>query len=96
MKQPDFQRKLYKAAASLPEQDSVPYAFEKRIMANLNALALDARALWARFLWRAVAPCLGVMLVTTVLASITNEPDPYVPDLESAVLAPITSEYENW
>jgi hypothetical protein len=96
MNQPDFQRKFYKAAARLPEQDRVPYAFEKRIMANLDAMVTDVRAVWGRFLWRAVAPCLGVMLVTTILTSVTGETESFAPDLESAVLAPIATEYDNW
>ena len=96
MKQQDFQTQIYKAAAQLPLDDRVPYAFEQRVMMHLNAVVLDAKALWGRLLWRAVIPCLGVMLLTSVLASMTNETDAFAPDLESAVLAPIASEYENW
>lgn len=96
MKQPDFQHQFYKAAAGLPADDRVPYAFENRIMANLSTLAVDSMALWGRLLWRAVVPCLGVMLLTTIVAAVTNDTEAFAPDLESAVLAPITSDYDNW
>jgi hypothetical protein len=42
----------------------VPYAFEKRVVAHLKGQpALDDWALWAGSLWRAVAPCVAIMLL---------------------------------
>ena len=58
----------------------MPYAFEKRIMAHLRAL-LNENPFTdsSRMLWRAVAPCLGVMLLAIVLAfgrGDSNETEP--------------------
>jgi len=59
-----LEEKLLAAARANPPSDRVPYAFEKRVIACLgNATARDAGAFWARALWRAAAPCVGVMLL---------------------------------
>jgi hypothetical protein len=97
MEQPDFQRSFLKLAANLPENDRVPFAFEKRIMARLSSgPALDPLTVWGGLLWKSVLPCLGVLLLTSMLAALTTQTDPYAPDLESAVLEPIAAEYDNW
>jgi hypothetical protein len=63
----ELNRKLIAAARAHPPGDRVPYAFEKRIMARLVAQPiLDDWAMWARGLWRAVAPCLALMLLLSV------------------------------
>lgn len=60
----ELQRKLVSAARIDAPSDRVPYAFEKRIMARLTAPpALDRAAIWANALWRAVAPCIAIMLL---------------------------------
>lgn len=60
----ELERKLIAAARSRAVNEKVPYAFELRIMAHLRERsALDAWSLWARALWRAAGPCVGVMLV---------------------------------
>ena len=54
-------------ARNLPTNEHVPYAFEKRIMAHLREwLSPDPLTLWSRMLWRAVAPCLGVMILAVL------------------------------
>ena len=59
-----LQRKLIEIARANPPSDRVPYAFEKRVMASLRAVpGLDAWAFWARALWRAATPCLGLVLL---------------------------------
>ena len=59
-----LERKLIAAARANPPSDRVPYAFEKRIMARLAARPVaDDWALWAGALWRAVAPCVAIMLL---------------------------------
>jgi len=59
-----LERKLIAAARANPPSSRVPYAFEKRIMAQLAARpALDDWALWGRALWRAAAPCVAIMLL---------------------------------
>lgn len=56
----------------LPADDRVPFAFEKRIMAQIHDApeATTAAALldqWSRMLWRAVLPCAAVMVLAAVL-----------------------------
>ncbi len=59
----ELERKLIAVARAGPVSDAVPYAFEKRIMAQLKAQTVDEWSLWARALWRAAAPCIAIMLV---------------------------------
>jgi len=57
-------------ARNLPTNERVPYAFEKRIMARLRELLTpDPLTHWSRMLWRAVAPCLGVMLLAVLFSA---------------------------
>lgn len=64
-----LQKKLVAAARNNPPGDGVPYAFEKRILAQLAAQpATDGSALWARSLWRAAVPCVAVTLVLAALS----------------------------
>ena len=57
-------------ARNLPANEHVPYAFEKRIMARLRELLTpDPLTLWSRMLWRAVGPCLGVMMLVVLFSS---------------------------
>jgi hypothetical protein len=67
MKLDDLQKKLLAAARANPPGDTVPYAFEKRISALLKSRPVeDPLSLWARALWRAVAPCAAIMLLLGV------------------------------
>ncbi|MGC3960466.1 MAG: hypothetical protein QM813_21815 [Verrucomicrobiota bacterium] len=64
-----LQKKLLAAAKAHPPTDRVPLAFEKRVLAHLNAKpALDLASLWSRALWRATVPCLALTLVLVGLA----------------------------
>ena len=92
-----LQETLIKAARANPPGDAVPYAFEKRIAAHVRALAPgDQLGQWSRALWRAVVPCLGIMLLlggwtfTQDLGSI-SDPD-LSQQLEHAVLAEVEQE----
>ncbi|HEV2210997.1 MAG TPA: hypothetical protein VG167_19665 [Verrucomicrobiae bacterium] len=59
-----LQRRLLAAARVQTPSERVPYGFERRVMGRLRAVpALDSWALWAQALWRAAAPCVGIMLV---------------------------------
>lgn len=63
-----FEAKILAAARKAPVSDRVPYAFEKRIMARLRqSPALDPLAFWSHALWRAVAPCLGLCVLSALL-----------------------------
>lgn len=60
----ELHQKLVAAARANPPSSRVPYAFEKRIMAQLRSCpALDAWAFWAHALWRATAPCLAIAIL---------------------------------
>ncbi|HEX3799243.1 MAG TPA: hypothetical protein VH413_11125 [Verrucomicrobiae bacterium] len=56
--------KLIAAARNTPPDDRVPYAFEKRIMAQLaGQTAADPWGLWSRGLSRAAIYCVIFMLI---------------------------------
>jgi hypothetical protein len=80
-------KKLITAAKATAPSDQVPYAFEKRIMARLTApLAVDVWAVWGRWLWRAVTPCMSVMAGLGVWVVATTHPiEPESPNLEQAI-----------
>lgn len=60
-------QKLIATARAHRPSDHVPFAFEKRVMARLAAGPVaDVLTFWSRGLWRAVAPCLAVMLLLGV------------------------------
>ena len=59
-----LRQNLLAVARATPPSDGVPYGFEHRIMAHLALRrALDHSAFWAGALWRAAAPCVGLMLL---------------------------------
>ena len=68
MKLDQIIEKLLSTARKDQPSDRVPYAFEKRIMAQIADLpvAEDVWAAWSRLLWRAVAPCTAVAALTVV------------------------------
>jgi len=64
----ELERKLIAAARVHHPNDSVPYAFEKRVMAHLQNLPhFDDVALWAGALWRGAAACLTVVLLISAV-----------------------------
>src|SRR5437870_321574 len=90
----DLHRKLIAAAKANPPSDRVPYAFEKRIMAQLRGRPLvDAWSLWAGALWRATVPCVAVMLVLSAWSFFTPQARSSSRDLsqeiENTVLAAV-------
>ena len=98
-----LRKQLIAAARAHPPSDRVPYAFEKRIMARLAAAAAataDPWALWGRVLWRAAAPCVGVMCATMLWFAISKDlsasNDSLAADLESMVLAPLENLNDSW
>lgn len=88
----ELERKLLAAARRFTPSDRVPYAFEQRVMAALPGRpGVDLYAVWARGLWRAAAPCVGVMLLLAAW-SVFDPAQPVPPsdlsqELENAVLA---------
>jgi hypothetical protein len=97
----ELQRKVLAAARALPSSDHVPYAFERRIMAQLVAVGpIDAWALWSRLLWRAAAPCVGIMLILGVYTVVENRTigpaDGLAADLDRTVWGPLSSLEDSW
>ncbi len=95
-----LQSKLIAAARALPPSDRVPYAFEKRIMAQLTVVPTpDGWSLWSYALWRAAAPCVAVMLLLggwTVYDRNNGASHPLAHDLEEVVLATADNLGEAW
>ena len=88
-------------AQSLPEQEHVPYAFEKRIMAGIRSnLPQDVWTLWSRLMWRAALACVAISLCVGAWAHYEAEPsqtsaEVLAVDLAEAVFAPV-HEGETW
>ncbi len=90
----ELNRKLIAAARAHPPSQHVPFAFEKRIMARLTRpLVPDYRALWARALWRAAAPCVAIMLLLSAWAffapAASTSGSDLSQELENTVLAAV-------
>ena len=67
--------KLIRVARTNRISDSVPYAFEKRILAHIRTQpALDTVAWWTRALWRAAVACVVVMLMFSAWPVATPNP----------------------
>jgi hypothetical protein len=94
-----LQQKLIAAARANPPGDTVPYAFERRIMARLADLPVeDAVGQWGQALWRAAAACLAVSaviaaVVFTSFSGRANLPDT---DFESTVVAAAAQLSDSW
>jgi len=94
----ELEKKLLAAARLHKPSDSVPYAFEQRVLARLvHEATPDRWAWWAGVLWRAAAPCLAAGLVLSALAWVAaNGNDSLDSELESAVYAAVDSAAESW
>ncbi|MDB6112092.1 MAG: hypothetical protein JWR69_3842 [Pedosphaera sp.] len=67
----ELHRKLISAAKANPPGDSVPYTFEKRMLARLSGRpALDAWGLWAHGLSRAAGLCVVAALLLAGWSSV--------------------------
>ena len=96
----ELERKLIAAARATSPSDRVPYAFEKRIMAHLTAHpVLDGWALWGKALWRAVAPCIAIMLLLgcwTFFSTQGSASTDLTQDFENTMLAAVDQNGESW
>jgi hypothetical protein len=93
-------KQFYRIARSLPSNDRVPYAFEKRIMAQFGSRPADLWTIWSgtsSILWRAAFSCLAItMLVGAVVTfSDSSRAELFASDLERTVLAPVDVE-DSW
>ena len=96
-----LRQKLLATARANPPEDHVPYAFEKRVMAHLELKpAMDLSALWARALWRAAAPCVGLCLMlgawSLFNANDSTASESLSQDFEQAMLAVVDQSEETW
>lgn len=94
MNSESLRQKLIACARTQVPPDSVPYAFERRVMARLpRATGLDAWNLWGAALWRAVVPCFAITLLVAASAFALGTPaeEPSEP-LESVLLAVLTTQ----
>jgi hypothetical protein len=98
-----LQAKLLAAARANPPADRVPYAFEKRILAQLKeSPPLDISALWARALWRAAAPCVALTLLLGVWSFIgagnnaAADNEEFSQQFEQTMLAAVDEAEEVW
>lgn len=92
MKLESLRQKLVAAARHCPPDVRVPLAFEKRIMARLQACSKpDFWSLWSSALWRAAAPSLATILLlgAWLLVAVNNHssPNDLSQDFERTVLA---------
>jgi hypothetical protein len=101
MKRERLEEQLRETARRIPADESVPYAFEKRVMANLRDLsAPDIWGWWSRALWRASAPCLAVALGVVVwslnAAPAQSASEPLADEFEYTLLSSINDSNLNW
>ncbi len=92
MNQPELYRKLIAAARSIPADDRVPLAFEKRIMARLAGKApVDILGLWGSALSRAAICCVVFVLLLSAGAYLlpSANSDSLPQDLEQAIFAAV-------
>lgn len=95
-----LENKLIQAARHEPENDRVPYAFEKRIMAQLSGSRPQSPlAIWNVALWRAAAACLLVSVLLSFWSAnsasfTTASPEPLT--LERTVVAMAEELSDNW
>lgn len=87
-------KKLIAAARGATQDDRVPYAFEKRVVALITARSVrDDLAQWVRGLWRAAVSCVAVALLLGAWAMLNPPPVSNSEDLsqnfESTLLASV-------
>jgi hypothetical protein len=100
MKAENLRQRLLAAGRCQPPADTVPYAFEKRIIARLSQRLPDPVLLWNRVLWRCAGPCVALTLLAGILAWYGQAPataaESVVTELETAIYAPLASSTEVW
>jgi hypothetical protein len=88
----ELHRKLISAARANPPGDSVPYTFEKRVLARLSGRpAPDFWGLWAHGLSRAAGLCaVAALLLTAWSYSLPgSSSEPLSQDVQTTLLAAV-------
>jgi hypothetical protein len=95
----NLRRKLISVARDDRPREDVPYAFEKRIMARLGSPQPTGLQVSAPILWRAVAACLVIMILTSGWIEVSQRmetgSESLALALEDAVLAPLDFDGES-
>jgi len=69
------EERFLKLARNIPVTEQTPYTFEKRIMTMVRDWRTENPfTIWSRVLWRAVAPCMGIMILTALMSFNHGEP----------------------
>lgn len=94
MDQSELRKKLIAAARTIPADDRVPFAFEKRIMARLAGKSpVDVWGLWGAALTRSALCCVLFALLLSAgsffLPSTSSDSIPQ--DLEQTIFAAVDS-----
>ena len=93
----ELERKLIAAARTQAPADTVPYAFEQRVLARLKKVPrLDQWAAWSSALWKAAGPCVLVALLLSAWTLFGSErratPADLSQQLENTLLVSVTQE----
>jgi hypothetical protein len=94
-----LQAKLLAAARAHPPGDAVPYAFEKRILAQLtDRPASDLMAWWVRGLWRSAVSCAAICVLfgawTLLSPAVASSEDELSQQFENTVFAAVDQDAE--
>ena len=99
MKLNDLHARLIATARNIQPNDKVPYAFEKRVMAHLEARpAWTPWAVWGHSLWKAAASCVAVATICSVFCLVSlksSEPETFAQEFESTVVADVNQHVED-
>jgi hypothetical protein len=95
----ELEKALMKVGRQMPSDDSVPYAFEKRIMANLKAGRTSLEQIWTGAFIRAAGFSLAIALVLGIFLGPSSQPqdtaeDWVSKDLESVLVAGVPTVLE--
>ncbi len=97
----ELEKRLLAIARDVPVDDSVPYAFEHRIMARLaHSGGIDLWNLWSRALWPAAVLCVSITVCVCAWSFLSDRNgtshESLSADLENTVLAAVDHGGETW
>jgi hypothetical protein len=97
----DLEKKIWSAARMHRPSEAVPYAFEKGIMARIRGLSAgDPWIEWGRALWKAVTPCVVLMLLLSFWSfrqvPIQHGTESFAAEFDQSLLGPLQSMGEVW
>jgi hypothetical protein len=90
MNMTELEKKLLAAARATPPSEAVPYAFEKSVMARLQAITPENDLLlWGRALWRGAIASLAIALACGAWVSLNSGSNSFElsQDLEHTITA---------